>query len=148
LEYVFLIVVVFSVVLYLSDPKGWNATAKRLTTIARANLEAKKPIKELEPIKDKDQWEQEFKEIENPQPLVPVAAPKKHAIVKRGYKQAHTGLWPEWVCKCGTRGSTPSGIWSDEETHGKAKKEGDTHVYTANLADERLENSKGKDFAW
>lgn len=150
MEYVFAIAFVISLVIYLCDRKGFNATAKRISTIVRANIEAKAkvPVKAIEPIKQFDDWEQQFKEIENPQPLVPVEKPKKHVIVRHGYKEAFSGLWPEWVCKCGKRGATPCGIYSDAETHDIAKKEGAAHVRTANLAEERLENSKGKDFAW
>lgn len=148
MEYVFAIAFVVSLVIYLCDRKGFNATAKRISTIVRANIEAKKPVKAIEPVKQFDDWEQQFKEIENPQSLVPVETPKKHVIVRHGYKQAYSGLWPEWTCKCGQRGATPSGIWSDAETHRQAKAEGQTHVSTSNLAEERLEKSRGNDFAW
>lgn len=145
---IFLATLFISALMYAADKKGWHSTAKRLTTIVRANLEAKKPLAVLEPIKESDDWEQRFKEIENPTPLVPIETPKKHAIIRHGYKQSYQGLWPEWVCKCGVRDSVPTGIWSDSATHEKARNEGAAHVRSGNLAEERLEKARGSDFAW
>lgn len=148
LEFVYLFIFVATLTMYLLDRKGWHATAKRVTTIVRSNIEAKVPVPQLEPVKAADDWEQQFKEIENPQPLVPIEQPKKHAIIRHGYKEAYNGLWPQWTCKCGRSDVVPIGIYSDEKTHAQARDEGAEHVRTANLAEERLEKAKGTDFAW
>jgi hypothetical protein len=148
LEYVFLLALVISVCIYLTDRKGWNATAKRISTIARAHIESSKPIKTLDPVKDKDDWEQKFKEIENPSSAKPIEKPKKHAIVKHRYYNAGSqGAWPEWVCKCGQTGHTPTGIWNERETLERTRKQGQNHVRSMNEADEKLSNSNGN-FAW
>lgn len=149
MEYVFLIFFAVLAGLYLADRKGWNATAKRLTNIVRANIEAGKPIKTLSPVKDQDDWEQQFKAIENPNDSLPAVPEQKHKIIKHTYTSGLGGdVWPQWVCKCGGKGSTPTGIWSDKETHEKTRREGQEHVQRMNQVEERIKNAKGKDFAW
>jgi hypothetical protein len=148
LEYIFYILIAALVVGYLIDPKGFKSTGKRIVTIVRSNIEAGMPVKQIEPTKAHDEWEQQFKEIENPQPLVPVEKPKKHAIVKHTYYNAGSqGAWPQWICKCGQRGHVPIGIWSERETLQRARNEGQQHVTSMNKADELLSKTNG-DFAW
>lgn len=147
MEFVFLVLFLIATGVYLSDRKGWNATAKRLTTIARANLEAKKPIKTLEPVKDKDDWEQRFKAIENPPSAALVRAKKrKHEIVKRDYELALGRLWPRVTCKCGFSASTPDGIYTEKKTFELTAEKGDKHVSIMNKADELKES--GNNFQW
>lgn len=145
---VWLVGLVISFSLYMADRKGWHSTAKRITTIVRANLEANQPIKELEPVKDLDDWTERFDSIENPRAALVPAKPKKHEIIKHSYYDAGSqGAWPQWVCKCGGKGHVPIGIWNEEETLKRARNQGQTHVESMNDADEKLSKSDGK-FAW
>lgn len=142
----FIGVSIFVGVLYLSDRPGWNATAKRLSRMVRAQIEAGKPVKALESRHKQTeltQWEADFKAIEKPSE----AEEPKHVIVQHRYKNAFNGAWPEWVCKCGASGSTPTGVYSDAETHRKARLRGERHVKSMNEAEERLKKNGGK-FAW
>lgn len=148
MEYVFLIAFVISVWIYMSDRKFWNATAKRISTNIRANLEAGQPIPTLEPVKEKDAWEQQFKAIENPPSaaLVPVAAKLRHEIVSHDYELALGRLWPRAKCKCGFKVSTPDGIYSEKETLRKTREKAETHVRIMNKADELKAN--GSKYQW
>lgn len=142
-----------SIFLYVLDPKGWNATGKRLTRIVRANIEGSKKVKAIETKSLKqdalDSWTESFESVGKPVAIsAPVQEPK-HKIVKHGYyKSAFGDLWPEWTCKCGATGHEPTGIWSDAETHKNAAREGRQHVTSANLAEERMEKARTTDFAW
>lgn len=94
---IFFISLVVSGVLYLADRKGWNATAKRLTTIVRANLESGKPVKAIDKVavtKELDKWTAEFegKQIESG---------LKHEIVRTWYARVGGTIYPHYKCKCG-----------------------------------------------
>lgn len=83
--------------LYMSDPSGWKATGKRLTTVMRAHLEAGKPIKELTKEQDKkalDTWTAEFTEK-------PLETGPKHEIVKTWFAPVGDAVYPHFKCKCG-----------------------------------------------
>lgn len=150
MEYVFFVAVAFSVWMYLLDRKGWNATAKRISTIVRANLESGKAVKALEPVKDHDDWEQKFKAIENPPSaaLKPIEKPSRHVIVKRDWYETQVyGLWPQWHCKCGAKGHEPRGGRSMEVTKRAALLASEKHVREATESDELKAKTGGK-FAW
>lgn len=148
MEYVFLLVLAVSVCMYLADRKGWNATAKRLSTMARAHIESTKPIPALEPVKDHDDWEQKFKEIENPQAINPVNI--RHALARTSYYDTnHYGQWPQWHCKCGAKGYEPTGSYSNgmESAKRRAKAAAEEHIRTAIAAEEMQAKTGGK-FSW
>jgi hypothetical protein len=97
LEYVFLLAFVVSVCIYLTDRKGWNATAKRLSTIARAHIESAKPLKQIEKQSEKlalDTWTAQFegKAIESG---------PKHVIVRTWFARVGGSVSPHFKCKCG-----------------------------------------------
>lgn len=139
MEYVFLIFFAVLAGLYLADRKGWNATAKRLTNIVRANIEAAKPIKQLESSskkaleqKSKDKWTADFTGK-------PIDSGKKHEIVRTWYAQYGGGLRPFWKCKCGT---------SDFHVAvGAAQSAANQHVKEQNQAEELLKRNGGT-HAW
>lgn len=141
MEYIFLVVFVASVVMYLTDRKGWHATAKRLTTIVRANIEAGKPVKAIEPVKQFDEWENSFKSIENPPSaaLVPAKPALKHVIVKTWYEAVAGSVRPHWKCRCGRYD------WELDlsEAHRLSKR----HVKEQNAAEELLAKNGGT-HAW
>ena len=94
---IFFLSLVVSGALYLSDRKGWNATAKRLTTIVRANIESAKPVKAIEKVAvthELDKWTAEFegKQLESN---------LKHEIVKTWYARVLGTIRPHYKCKCG-----------------------------------------------
>jgi hypothetical protein len=155
---IFLIVFFLSLVvgggLYLSDRKGWNATAKRLTTIARANLEAKKPIKALEPVKTFDDWDNQFKALENPQAAVPAIDPARdknvrHVVVKTDFYDTHLGPWPQWTCKCGQSGyeAVLDHEGAMQESIRDAKRSADAHIKRGIEVDAMKSKSNGA-FSW
>jgi hypothetical protein len=97
MEYVFLIIITIFVCIYLTDRKGWNATAKRLSGIVRANIESAKPIKQIEKKIEQheiDSWTAEFEGK-------PADTELGHVIIKTwlgtfgGSDSAH------FKCKCG-----------------------------------------------
>lgn len=97
MEYVFLVVFLFGVWMYSRDPKGWNATAKRLSNIIRANIESAKPVKAIEKVAEtyeKDKWTAEFEGKE-------LDTGPKHVIVKTWYARYGGEVRPHWKCKCG-----------------------------------------------
>ncbi len=151
MEYLFLIVFVIVVGVYFSDRKGWNATAKRISTIVRANLEAGKPVKALEPVKDQDDWVQRFKAIENPELAVAAPVePVKHMLVRTSYyKTASYGLWPQWHCKCGAKGHEATGSYSNGmgEAKRRAKRAAESHAKTAIEAEAMRAKTNGA-FSW
>lgn len=151
MEYVFILLVLVAVSVYLTDRKGWNSTAKRLSTIVRANLEAGKPVAVLEPIKDQDDWSQRFKEIENPPSAALVSAkPANHVLVRTSYYHTQDyGEWPQWHCKCGAKGHEATGSYSNgmESAQRRAKRAAETHIQTALAAEEMLAKTKGT-HAW
>lgn len=147
--FVGLAVVVFALIgMYFTDRKGWNATAKRLSRLVRAQLESAKPLKKLEKkvvTKELDSWETEFKQLQGITP----ESQLKHRIVKTGfYKTTSYGLWPEWHCKCGVKGQEPTSSYqSMEGTYADARKSAEKHVDSANKAEELLDKTNGN-FAW
>lgn len=150
MEYVFLLAFVVSVCIYLTDRKGWNATAKRLSNIARAHIESSKPVKALDPSQEHDDWTQKFKAIENPPSaaLKPIEKPSRHEIVKRDWYETQAyGLWPQWHCKCGAKGHEPRGGRSMEATKRAALVSSEKHVLEATESDELRAKTGGK-FAW
>lgn len=97
MEYVFLVLFFVAVGLYLSDRKGWNATAKRVTKIVRANIESAKTVKAIERKAEKnalDKWTAEFEGKA-------LDTGPKHRIVKTWYGKFSGELRPFWKCKCG-----------------------------------------------
>ncbi len=150
MEYVFLAVFVISIWIYMSDRKGWNATAKRISTVVRANLESSKPVKTIEPVKEFDDWEQKFKEIENPPSAALKPINTRHALVRTSYYRTESyGLWPQWHCKCGEKGHEATGSYSDdmESAKRRAKAAAETHIRTAIAAEEMQAKTGGK-FSW
>jgi hypothetical protein len=139
MEYVFLIFFAVLTGLYLADRKGWNATAKRLTNIVRANIEASKPIKQLESSskkvieqKSKDKWTADFtgKPIDNG---------KKHEIVRTWYARVGGTVYPHFKCKCG---HADFHVTVDAAVRSSKK-----HVSEMNHAEELLERNGGT-HAW
>jgi hypothetical protein len=132
LEYIIALVVIsFVIYIYSRDREGWNATAKRLSTIVRANIEGSKPVKAIEPVKEHDDWTQQFNSIENPQkPAL------KHEIVRTWYAKAGTGgIRPHYQCKCGFKDwemDTNTAQWTSAE-----------HVRDQNAAEALLERNGG-----
>jgi hypothetical protein len=150
LEYVFLFIFVIAAGFYFSDRKGWHATAKRLSTIVRANLEAGKPVAAIEPIKDQDDWVQKFKAIENPPSAALKPVNTNHMLVKTSYYKTESyGLWPQWHCKCGEKGHEATGSSSNgmESAKRRAKMAAETHFKTAIAAEEMQAKTGGK-FSW
>lgn len=150
MEYVFFAALVISIWIYLSDRKGWNATAKRISTIVRANLESGKPVKALEPDKEQDDWEQQFKAIENPPSAALKPVNTRHALAKTSYYHTESyGLWPQWHCKCGAKGQEATGSYSNgmESAKKRAKAAAETHIRTAIAAEEMQAKTGGK-FSW
>lgn len=151
MEYLFLILFVVAAGVYFSDRKGWNATAKRISTIVRANIEASKPVKAIEPVKQFDDWEQKFKAIENPASVAVAPAPvAKHVLVRTSYYKTESyGLWPQWHCKCGTKGHEATGSYSNgmESAKRRAKQAAETHIRTATEAEAMLAKTNGT-HAW
>ena len=148
MEYLFLLLVLVPIFFYLGDRKGWNATAKRLTTIVRANIESSKPVKALEPVKEFDAWEEQFKAIENPPSAAPAVKPSRHKIIKTDYyKTTSYGLWPRWHCKCGASAYEPLGGETIERAQRRAQKAAEYHVIDGDKTDALLEKTKGA-FAW
>lgn len=126
-------------VIYMLDRKGWNATAKRLSTIVRANIEAAKPIKQLESSskktleqKIKDNWSAEFtgQQLDNG---------LKHVIVKTWYARVSGNVYPHWKCKCGV---SDWHISTD-----RAREKSKAHVRYQNNAEELLKKNGGT-HAW
>lgn len=146
---VWLVGLVITFALYMADRKGWHSTAKRLTTIVRANIEAGKPVKAIEPVKEHDDWAQKFKAIENPQQSIePVTT--NHMLVKTSYYSTESyGLWPQWHCKCGVKGHEATGSSSNgmESAKRRAKQAAETHIKTAIAAEEMQVKTGGK-FSW
>lgn len=85
------------------------------------------------------------------EPLVPPTPPEplKHAIIRHQYHTAYDGsLWPEWVCKCGGSGYTPTGVYTSlDSAQTKSRKEGQAHVYNGNKAEDMKAKTNGA-FAW
>lgn len=97
MEYAFLIAFVVSLWIYLTDRKGWNATAKRLSNIIRASIESAKPVKAIEKVADtyeKDKWTAEFEGKE-------LDTGPKHVIIKTWFGKFGGEVRPHWKCKCG-----------------------------------------------
>lgn len=128
MEYLFLILIAICVCIYLTDRKGWNATAKRLSVIIRANIESARPIKQIEKKVEQheiDSWTAEFEGETEP----------GHAIVKTwlgtvgGIDSAH------FKCKCGYTN------WNS--TIERASDSSKKHVLEHNRADEMLKKNGG-----
>lgn len=131
MEYVFLAIFVIIAGLYLADRKGWNATAKRLTTIVRANIESGKPVKQIErKIEKKAQadWDEQFTGK-------PVASGKNHEIAKTWYARVGGDVYPHWRCKCGQSG------WHINVEH--ANRTAQAHIRDQNKGDELLKLNGG-----
>lgn len=120
--------------LYLSDRSGWNATAKRLSKVVRANLEFKKDKDKMLPMLDSDEWTRQFqgKPAELPE------AKKKHYIVKTDFYRTHLGDWPRWKCKCGQSEHTPvlNNFGGLPAAIKDAQRDADRHVSQANKQEE------------
>lgn len=138
---VWLVGLVITFALYMSDRKGWHSTVKRLTTIVRANIEAGKPVKAIEPVKAFDEWENSFKSIENPPSaaLVPAKPELKHEIVKTWYARVLSEIYPHYKCKCGYV------EW--ELSIATAQRTSEKHVREQNAAEELLARNGGT-HAW
>jgi hypothetical protein len=137
---IFLVILFLVVVggygIYLSDRKGWNATFKRLSTVARANLEAGKPVKAVTAKTEKDEkdkWTAEFEgkslELDGP----------KHEIVRTWYAKISGEVRPHFQCKCG---------FKDWHLYvPDAKRTANRHVSEQNEAEELLARNGGT-HAW
>lgn len=126
---------VVSVCMYLADRKGWNATAKRLSNIARAHIESAKPIKEIEKQTEKralDTWTAEFEGK-------PLETGPNHVIIKTWFSRVGGSVSPYFKCKCGHTD------WHvDIEAATRLSKR---HVSEQNNADEMLKRNGGT-HAW
>lgn len=135
MEYVFLFILVVSVGIYLTDRKGWNSTAKRLSNIVRAHIESAKPVKKIEKKLEQDaadSWMAEFEgEISE--------TDEKHVIVKTWYGMYGGELTPMFKCKCGYQ------YWGLDAIH--AKRRSEEHVHEQNAAEELLKRNGGT-HAW
>jgi hypothetical protein len=132
MEYIFLIVIVIGVCIYLTDRKGWNATARRLSNIVRANIESAKPIKQIEKKIEQheiDSWTAEFEGR-------PVDEGPKHVIIKTWFSElSGVGLRPYYKCKCGYSD------WHTDIEYATIKSR--EHVREQNKADELLKKNGG-----
>jgi hypothetical protein len=135
MEYVFLVVFAIGIGIYLSDRKGWNATARRLSNIVRAHIESSKPVKQVEKKIEQmelDEWTAEFegKSLDDE---------PKHVIVKTWFAEFAQTLRPFYQCKCGYSD------WNlDIETADQKSKQ---HVVEQNKAEELLKKNGGT-HAW
>jgi hypothetical protein len=134
MEYVILFVLVICVGIYLTDRKGWNATAKRLSNIIRAHIESSKPVKKIETkVKQQalDSWTAEFegKALDEP----------KHVIIKTYFAKYGYSLLPHFKCKCGY------GYWGVDIEH--AKRLSEEHVNEQNAAED-MRSKNGGTHAW
>ena len=131
MEYVFLAAFVISLVFYLCDRKGWHATAKRISTIARANIEASKPIKAVEAQSEKvelDKWTAEFEGK-------PLETGPKHVIVRTWFAKVGGSVSPHFECKCGHK---------DWHVNIKAATDlSESHIREQNHAEELLARNGG-----
>lgn len=135
LLYAIVIPLLIAFVLYRLDPKGWQNTFKRLSTLIRANINSSKPVKKLEQTVEKEAketWTAEFMGLEP-------STGKKHEIIKTYYAKVGGGVHPHFKCKCGF-----SDFWLDLPT---ARKEARKHVERQNEAERLLELSNGGN-AW
>lgn len=131
---------------YAADPKGWQATIKRVSGVARASLEAKKGVPALgakHEQKALDEWTQAFEGKD-----VTLAVQPKHYIVKRGYyKTINYGMWPEWTCACGVKQHFPTSTSYNDDGTRDAKRAAERHCAEMNAAEENLKKTGGN-FAW
>lgn len=89
--------------IYACDPKGWNATGRRLSTMIRANLESGKKSKEVgagittkELLSD---WDNQFQGKD----MAVTTNQKPHEIVKTRVEKTSYMPWYYWWCRCGAK---------------------------------------------
>lgn len=131
MEYVLLFILVICVGIYLTDRKGWNATAKRLSNIVRAHIESAKPVKKIEKKIERqalDTWTAEFEGKS-------LDTEPKHVIIKTWYAKVYNDICPSFKCKCGY---TDWHVSVDAAARMSKK-----HVQEQNLAEKLLKRNGG-----
>jgi len=145
MEYFVLGFFVVLLTVYLTDRKYWNGVITRGSKIVRANITAKKPIKEIEATAEKsafDDWENEFKGVVKK----PDEKPLPHEIVRTYYEDVGFGYgaWPHWKCKCGVSGRSALGGGSYTSAEREARRKAAEHVDMGNRTEEMLRKNNGK----
>lgn len=128
MEYIFWIVIVIGAGIYLTDRKGWNTTAKRLSTIVRAHIESARPLKQIEKKieqRELDSWTAEFEGTTGP----------GHEIVRTWFANFGGELRPFFKCKCGYS------TW--HVNLDAANRIANEHIFEQNKADELLKKNGG-----
>lgn len=127
--------------MYLADPKGWQATIKRVSRTFRANLEAGRKTKAVGRPEDiikgeLEEWDAEFqgKSLAPVKPKVFV-----HEIVETWFSPyADIGVEHYWKCSCGNRGKR----WVES----LARQDSKEHVKTYNRAEQA--KASGSKLQW